>query len=122
VPEAEIHPRAEKLEHMHDTTAISYLDDLLGHPEKDPHGQQIPEDDACSRPDETVSLSYYHSGRSGVVEQVLAAGEGAGLTPGERITMLERLDQGRTWVVQTADGRKLPLDHAQADAILMRCI
>lgn len=121
VPEKEIHQRAEHLEHMHDTSAMEYLDDLLGHPEHDPHGQEIPEDIACNFPDRPVPLSYYHRGRSGIVSQLLAAAEGLGLVKGQRITMSERSDNGATWVVETADGGRLNLNHRQADAVLVTC-
>jgi manganese/iron transport system permease protein/iron/zinc/copper transport system permease protein len=121
VPQAEIHPRAGQLEHMHDTSAIEYLDDLLGHPEKDPHGREIPEDVTCGFADQIVPLSYYRDGRSGVIEQVLPPARDLGLVSGQPIRMLAREDQGRTWVVQTADGRRLRLDHPRADGILVRC-
>ena len=39
----EIHPRAHELEHVHEDRAISYLDELLGHPSTDPHGRPIPD-------------------------------------------------------------------------------
>jgi manganese/iron transport system permease protein/iron/zinc/copper transport system permease protein len=122
VPDMEIHQRAEHLEHMHDTSAMEYLDDLLGHPEHDPHGQEIPEDIACDFPDRPLPLSYYRQGRSGIISELLTAAEGIGLTSGERITMCERTDEGATWVVETADGERLNLDHQQADAVLVTCI
>jgi manganese/iron transport system permease protein/iron/zinc/copper transport system permease protein len=121
VPEREIHQRAEHLEHMHDTSAMEYLDDLLGHPEHDPHGREIPEDVACDFPDRPVPLSYYRRGRSGVVTQLLAAAGELGLEKGERITVGQRTDNGATWTVETADGRRLNLNHRQADAMLVTC-
>jgi manganese/iron transport system permease protein/iron/zinc/copper transport system permease protein len=121
VPQKEIHQRAEDLEHMHHTSAMEYLDDLLGHPEHDPHGRKIPEDIACDFPDRPVPLSYYHRGRSGIVSKLLAAAEDLGLEKGERITMGERTDNGATWMVETADGRRMNLNHRQADAVLVTC-
>jgi hypothetical protein len=122
VPDMEIHQRAEHLEHMHDTSAMEYLDDLLGHPEHDPHGQEIPEDIACGSPDRPVPLSYYRQGRSGIISELLAAAEGISLAIGERITMCKRTDKGATWVVETADGGRLSLNHQQADAVLVTCV
>lgn len=122
VPDKEIHQRAEHLEHMHDTSAMEYLDDLLGHPEHDPHGREIPEDIACGFSDRPVPLSYYHQGRSGIISDLLAAAEGIGVASGERITMCERTDDGATWVVETTDGRRLSLNHRQADAVLVTCV
>jgi manganese/iron transport system permease protein/iron/zinc/copper transport system permease protein len=121
VPETEIHQRAEHLEHMHDNSAMEYLDDLLGHPEHDPHGRKIPEDEACNVHDRPVPLSYYHSGRSGIVAKLLAAAHDLGLKDGERITMRERIDNGATWVIEKTDGSRMNLDHHQADAVLVRC-
>jgi manganese/iron transport system permease protein/iron/zinc/copper transport system permease protein len=122
VPDMEIHQRAEHLEHMHDTSAMEYLDDLLGHPEHDPHGRKIPEDIACDFSDRPVPLSYYRQGRSGIISELQAGAEGLDLASGERITMCERIDKGATWVVETADGGRLNLNHRQADAVLVTCV
>jgi Mn-dependent DtxR family transcriptional regulator len=121
IPDAEIHTRAERLEHMHDASAMNYLDELLGHPEKDPHGRQIPEDISCGKPGQTVPLSFYHSGRVGEVVEVSEAARDSGLKSGEPVKMLKREDDGRIWLVETSDGRTLRLDHLQADAIMVRC-
>ena len=43
-PADQLHERAEILEHTHTEEALGYLDDLLGNPSEDPHGQAIPED------------------------------------------------------------------------------
>ena len=42
MPPGEIHSKAHKLEHLNDEGVVDYLDDLLGHPEQDPHGARIP--------------------------------------------------------------------------------
>lgn len=39
----EIHEVAEELEHIKNTKLIDRLDDLLGHPKNDPHGDPIPD-------------------------------------------------------------------------------
>ncbi len=43
-PDAEVHARAHLLEHVREGGALDYLDTLLGHPERDPHGQTIPQE------------------------------------------------------------------------------
>jgi DtxR family transcriptional regulator, Mn-dependent transcriptional regulator len=39
----EVHEVAEQLEHIHSTRLIDKLDDFLGHPQVDPHGDPIPD-------------------------------------------------------------------------------
>ena len=41
-PEEQLHPTAHHLEHISDNETVSYLDEKLGNPVKDPHGQSIP--------------------------------------------------------------------------------
>ena len=41
-PEEQLHPTAHRLEHISDQTTVDYLDEKLGTPEHDPHGQTIP--------------------------------------------------------------------------------
>jgi manganese/iron transport system permease protein/iron/zinc/copper transport system permease protein len=50
-PEAEIHAQAHHLEHIRDRATVVYLNDLLGHPKKDPSGREIP------APDDAVPVS-----------------------------------------------------------------
>ncbi|MCP2821273.1 hypothetical protein NK918_25285, partial [Salmonella enterica subsp. enterica serovar Typhimurium] len=39
----EVHVIAEQLEHIHSDALINKLDDFLGNPEFDPHGDAIPD-------------------------------------------------------------------------------
>ena len=41
-PEEQLHPTAHRLEHISDQKTVDYLDEKLGTPEHDPHGQTIP--------------------------------------------------------------------------------
>lgn len=41
-PEEAVHPTAHRLEHIHGAGIVDYLDQKLGQPEVDPHGQKIP--------------------------------------------------------------------------------
>jgi len=41
-PEQEWHETAHHLEHVREEGTIEYLDDVLGHPQQDPHGKEIP--------------------------------------------------------------------------------
>jgi len=52
----EVHEEAEQLEHVVSDRLIERIDELLGHPEVDPHGDPIPsrEGELVSRPVETL--------------------------------------------------------------------
>jgi manganese/iron transport system permease protein/iron/zinc/copper transport system permease protein len=41
-PEEQLHPTAHRLEHISDQKTVDYLDEKLGTPDHDPHGQAIP--------------------------------------------------------------------------------
>ena len=120
VPEKELHAKAHALEHVHDEAAVDYIDDLLGHPVTDPHGAPIPEDFVDIQGSASVPASVL---REGWRAEVIAAGPAAsvkGLAAGEWIRMGPRRDAGRTWVVLRESGGEVPLDHAAADALLVR--
>ena len=40
-PKEELHPTAHHLEHISDPNTVDYLDEKLGKPVRDPHGQTI---------------------------------------------------------------------------------
>lgn len=120
-PAEELHPRAHQLEHLRDASAYAYLDDLLGHPDTDPHGEPIPQDPAVLDPARPVPLSLLRAGQRGQVRELLPDAVRAGLQPGLMVEVLPRTDDGRTWVVQ-AQGQTLYLDHECADAVLVEAV
>ncbi|MCG8336972.1 MAG: metal ABC transporter permease, partial [Proteobacteria bacterium] len=42
-PQEELHAAAHHLEHIREDGTVEYLDERLGKPERDPHGQSIPD-------------------------------------------------------------------------------
>ncbi len=119
-PAEELHPRAHTLEHIHDPEAIGYLDDLLEHPLTNPHGHEIPAD-ACIVPGSTALLSMLRPGNGGVVAELEPPAKATGLTPGEKIVMTGRKDNGKRWVLRREDGQELVLGHEAADGVVVRC-
>lgn len=116
-PAKEIHPSAHELEHVYDEEAVDYLDDKLGHPILDPHGEEIPEDFVHLVPGAEVKASLLRKGRGGTV---VSAGAGVALRPGERITTQLREGAGKVWVFRDTTGREVRLDHQQADSVVVR--
>jgi manganese/iron transport system permease protein/iron/zinc/copper transport system permease protein len=117
-PEPELHPRAHVLEHMRDPGTVGYLDDLLYHPTRDPHGQEIPKDPEIFVPGRLLPLSFLRQGDEGDVEEVP---EGlTELKEGDAVRMAPRQDEGKTWVAIREDGQEVLLNHDSADDVLVR--
>jgi DtxR family Mn-dependent transcriptional regulator len=52
----EVHDEAEQLEHVVSDRLIERIDEMLGHPQADPHGDPIPNADGSFRPQSVQSL------------------------------------------------------------------
>lgn len=117
-----VHAQAHVLEHTHDQQTVDYLDDKLGHPTRDPHGKEIPEDPQQLIPGHEVKASLLREGHRGLVTQVDEAAVATGLTPDMEITAGPRQDGDQTWTFHLPEGRTLALDHAAADAVTVKFI
>jgi len=62
----EVHEIAEQLEHIKSEELITRLDEFLGHPDFDPHGDPIPDKDGIIKSTEKKLLSELHKGDKGV--------------------------------------------------------
>jgi DtxR family Mn-dependent transcriptional regulator len=52
----EVHDEAEQLEHVVSDRLIDRIDQMLGHPETDPHGDPIPNSEGLVKPQEAQNL------------------------------------------------------------------
>ncbi len=120
-PAEDLHSRAHELEHVHDSGVMAYLDDLLEHPVRDPHGKEIPQAAEACEPDAVLPVSLLRAGQLCEVYAVSEDAAGLGLMPGEELAMLPRSEDGKTWRIRRADGGELDLDHTQADSLKVRC-
>jgi Mn-dependent DtxR family transcriptional regulator len=116
-PSEELHNQAHRLEHVHDEAAVDYLDDKLGHPLRDPHGAEIPEDFVHLQPGAKVKASLLREGRRATVESIDDALGDVPLSPGESIVAGPREDEGKTWTIVREDGQEVRLDHRAADGV-----
>lgn len=66
----QVHDEAEHLEHAASDFMIDRLDDLLGHPSRDPHGDPIPAKDGTITPPDAVSLTTVPDGSRVRVERI----------------------------------------------------
>lgn len=63
----EVHEIAEQLEHIQSPFLIKRLDEFLGYPQFDPHGDPIPDENGEMKPKLKVSLCDFTIGQTGVV-------------------------------------------------------
>jgi len=95
----EVHDIAEELEHINSETLINRLDDFLGNPAADPHGDPIPDRSGLIKHKKLVKISEMQSGESGTVSGVNEHGsvflkllEKLGLTLGTKIIITELIE------------------------------
>jgi DtxR family Mn-dependent transcriptional regulator len=91
-----VHDEAEKLEHVVSDFFVERIDALLDHPDKDPHGEVIPDAQGFRSLEEDVCLAYAEPGEYTVRKvtngqpEFLAYLEKESLTPGTALTLLEK--------------------------------
>src|SRR3954454_7712732 len=94
---AEVHDDAEQLEHVVSDRLIDRIDEMLGRPEADPHGDPIPDADGIFKPQDVQTLLTCPVGARVTVTRVLDQDklflqfvESNHLKPGESIDVEER--------------------------------
>lgn len=63
----EVHEMAEELEHIQSKELINRLDQFLGQPKFDPHGDPIPDEDGKFATRQQIALNELKNGESGIV-------------------------------------------------------
>lgn len=66
----EVHDIAEELEHIQSPLLVERLDEFLGRPKRDPHGDPIPDSKGKFQENEWVNLSKMKPGESGILSGV----------------------------------------------------
>lgn len=66
----EVHEIAEQLEHIRSSLLISRLDEFLGYPQNDPHGDPIPDKDGIIQNKPRLPLSRLKAGSEGKLTSV----------------------------------------------------
>lgn len=111
-PWDEVHEIAEQLEHIKSDKLISRLDEFLGHPKRDPHGDPIPDEKGNFTATDKVLLSKLKVGDSGVCIGVKDSSasflqylDKHKIALGKEIKVLEKEDFDHSLQIQI-DGRK----------------
>ncbi|TVR43703.1 MAG: metal ABC transporter permease [Planctomycetota bacterium] len=120
VPHDDLHNHAELLEHLHHPEALEYLDQVLGHPTRDPHGKRIPSILATDS-DEPVPLDLLSEGYCGEVAILGPEARGLDLIPGETVRVSRSAAADGDWQLRSEE-RSITISPAQAHAILLRLV
>ncbi len=121
----EVHDIAEELEHIRSEMLIDRLQEFLGNPRVDPHGDLIPDKDGTFLTKELVKLSKMVSGERGSISGVSehSAGflkflEKTGLTLGKKIQVTEIIEFDGS-VGLLLDGKEISISRDVAKNIMI---
>lgn len=118
-PADQLHQRASVLEHVHDEETVDYLDDKLGHPLRDPHGAEIPQDFVHLVPGAEVKAALLREGHRGLVVRVGARAQQSGVREGMALIAGARSSDGLHWTFVLPSGKTVTLDHDAADEVMV---
>lgn len=121
---SEVHAEAELLEHAVSDRLIDRMDEMLGRPSADPHGDPIP--DARGRLEELRAASLLGCPLATAMRvarvtdqspEFLQLAEREGLTPGSKLTVASRDEAAGTVMVESESGGKVSLGFSAASRI-----
>lgn len=123
---SEVHAEAERLEHAVSDRLIERIDEMLGHPATDPHGDPIPDSRGRVEEHELASLLGCPLDKPVVVVRVddqspefLQLVEREGLKPGSFLVVESRDEAADTVALRLAAGERLRLGQRAASKILV---
>jgi DtxR family Mn-dependent transcriptional regulator len=123
---SEVHAEAERLEHAVSDRLLERIDEMLGHPAVDPHGDPIPSAEGVVEEPELASLLTCPLATRVVVSRIgdQSAGflrwiEHRGLTPGSRLEVLSREEAADAVELRPEGAESLSLGFRAASKILV---
>jgi DtxR family Mn-dependent transcriptional regulator len=121
----EVHDVAEELEHISSKELIDRLDNFMGHPKYDPHGDPIPDSNGKFKTHELKPVSALPINESGVISGVrehsaafLQYLEKVRLTIGKKIKITEINDYDHS-VILHVDDKKIHISREVANNLLI---
>ena len=123
----EVHDEAELLEHAVSDRLIDRMDEMLGRPDADPHGDPIPDAEGVVKPQEAQTLLTCPLNTSVRVTRVLDQDkaflrfiEGHDLKPGQSIQVETRDQAADSVVVRGRNDRQLTIGTRAASKLLVQ--
>jgi DtxR family Mn-dependent transcriptional regulator len=121
----EVHDVAEQLEHIASNELIDRLDDFMGHPKYDPHGDPIPDSNGLFKTHELKPVSTLIADESGIISGVrdhttsfLQYLERMQLTIGKKIKVTEINDYDHS-VILLVENKKIHISREVANNLLI---
>ena len=120
----EVHEVAEQLEHIRSNLLISRLDEFLGYPKTDPHGDPIPDESGEFKAKPKLQLSKTPEGQAGTIINVMDSSSSflkyldkIGAYIGVRIEVLERLEFDDSLEIKIDDKKQVFISKEVAENI-----
>ena len=121
-----MHEVAEQLEHIHSQKLVDKLDEFLGYPQFDPHGDPIPNSNGEIPVSTALMLSEGAEGKKYKIVGVkdtssafLQQLERFGIKIGSRLSITEKLPYDNSLVVEIEKGKSLQLSEKIAFNLLV---
>lgn len=122
----EVHDLAEQLEHIQSPELVNRLDEFLGFPKYDPHGDPIPDQSGMIKRVEMKSVALLKTGDAGIIAGIkehsssfLQYLEKMDLKIGKKICVEEVIPFDETVILRTETGEKINVSKAAAKFILI---
>lgn len=122
----EVHDIAEELEHINSELLVNRLDDFLGNPSSDPHGDPIPSRDGIIHQKKTVRIADMNQHECGIISGVsehssvfLKLLEKIGLTLGTHISISEKIEFDGSVILKINEQNEQTISREVAKNILI---
>lgn len=124
---SEVHEEAEQMEHVVSDLLLDRMDQYLGHPTEDPHGDPIPSAEGMLSAGSVHSLADCALDTELVVERIRDQDTGflnyiasAGLNPGIKVRVASRNPSAESVQVLVQPGQQLSLGFGAAAKVMVR--
>jgi DtxR family transcriptional regulator, Mn-dependent transcriptional regulator len=123
----EVHDEAELLEHVVSDRLIERMDDMLGHPQVDPHGDPIPDAEGVVKTQQAQTLLTCPVGTRVTVARIIDQDkrflrfvENHDLKPGESVEVEERDEAADSVRLRGRDNRRITIGTRAASKLLVQ--
>jgi DtxR family Mn-dependent transcriptional regulator len=123
----EVHEVAEELEHIKSPLLIQRLNEFLGNPKFDPHGDPIPDETGTIPSKPSIPLSQLITGKSGIITSVkdsdssfLKYLDKMEMKIGSRIKVLDVIEFDNSMEILIDDKRKINVSNEVSGNLLMK--
>lgn len=125
----EVHEIAEQLEHIQSPRLIQKLDEFLGHPTIDPHGDPIPNEDGIMKETVRAPVSEIEVGNKGIIVAVsnddsslLKHLNSIGIKLGTKVALIDRTDFDGSVSVKVDEQKEQFISKAIAENLMITLI